>query len=40
MLHLGDIEANIFSEVMIFIEDIGEKVEEVVDMIITSTNNK
>ena len=38
MLHLGDINTNIFSEVMIFIEDIGDKVEEVVDMIISTTN--
>ena len=40
MLHLGDIESNVFSEVMVFIEDISEKVEEVVDMIISTTNNK
>ena len=38
MLHLGDIDVNVFNEVMVFIEDIGEKVEEVVDMFITSTN--
>lgn len=38
MFHLGDIEINVFGEVMIFIEDISEKVEDVVEMIISTTN--
>ena len=38
MLHFGDIETNVFNEVMVFIEDIGEKVEGVVEMIISTTN--
>lgn len=35
MFHLGDIETNVFNEVMLFIEDIGDKV---VDLIIATTN--
>lgn len=38
MFHLGDIDTNVFNEVMIFIEDIGEKIESTLDSIIATTN--